>query len=252
MKRDPQGPTLRRVASTLLPTRWGVFQTIGFEREIPNSREVETALAIILGDLSDEAPLVRIHSQCFTGEVIGSLRCDCGPQWEIAMQAIANEGCGLVIYEHQEGRGIGLMAKLKAYALQDKGLDTIEANYALGFLADHRDFSLPAAILNDLGISNLRLLSNNPGKSRALSRADIKVVAQIPCEAPPNEHSLGYLLTKKEKLGHTLTLERRGSVEDPNSEAFGVVSRDFLPVSLRHGVTELDYSPPGAGPHAAD
>ena len=158
MKRDPQGPSLRRVASTTLPTRWGVFQTIGFERVIPNSRDVETAIAIILGDLSDDAPLVRIHSQCFTGEVLGSLRCDCGPQWEIAMQAIANEGSGLVIYEHQEGRGIGLMAKLKAYALQDKGLDTIQANYALGFLADHRDFTLPAAILQDLGISDVRLL----------------------------------------------------------------------------------------------
>ena len=193
MKRDPQGPALRRVASTILPTRWGVFQTIGFERDIPNSRDVETAIAIILGDLSDDAPLVRIHSQCFTGEVLGSLRCDCGPQWEIAMQAIANEGSGLVIYEHQEGRGIGLMAKLKAYALQDKGLDTIQANYALGFLADHRDFSLPAAILHDLGISDVRLLSNNPYKSRALSSAGIKVVAQIPCEATPNSYSLPYL-----------------------------------------------------------
>jgi 3,4-dihydroxy 2-butanone 4-phosphate synthase/GTP cyclohydrolase II len=184
-----------------------VFQTIGFERGIPNSRDVETAIAIILGDLSDDAPLVRIHSQCFTGEVLGSLRCDCGPQWEIAMQAIATEGSGLLIYEHQEGRGIGLMAKLKAYALQDKGLDTIQANYALGFLADHRDFTLPAAILQDLGISDVRLLSNNPGKSRALSNAGIKVVAQIPCEATPNSYSLPYLRTKKEKLGHALTLD---------------------------------------------
>jgi 3,4-dihydroxy 2-butanone 4-phosphate synthase/GTP cyclohydrolase II len=191
-----------------------VFQTIGFERGIPNSRDVETAIAIILGDLSDDAPLVRIHSQCFTGEVLGSLRCDCGPQWEIAMQAIATEGSGLLIYEHQEGRGIGLMAKLKAYALQDKGLDTIQANYALGFLADHRDFTLPAAILQDLGISDVRLLSNNPNKSRALSNAGIKVVAQIPCEAAPNEHSLGYLRTKKEKLGHALTLGQT-EITDP-------------------------------------
>ena len=228
IKRDPQGPALRRVASTILPTRWGAFQTIGFERDIPNSRDVETAIAIILGDLSDDAPLVRIHSQCFTGEVLGSLRCDCGPQWEIAMQAIANEGSGLVIYEHQEGRGIGLMAKLKAYALQDKGLDTIQANYALGFFADHRDFTLPAAILQDLGISDVRLLSNNPNKSRALSNAGIKVVAQIPCEATPNSYSLPYLRAKKEKLGHTLTLERRGKVDDPTSESFGVVSCDFV------------------------
>ncbi len=251
MKRDPQGPALRRVASTILPTRWGVFQTIGFEREFLNSRDVETAIAIILGDLSDDAPLVRIHSQCFTGEVLGSLRCDCGHQWEIAMQAIANEGSGLVIYEHQEGRGIGLMAKLKAYALQDKGLDTIQANYALGFLADHRDFTLPAAILQDLGISDVRLLSNNPNKSRALSNAGIKVVAQIPCEAAPNSYSLPYLRTKKEKLGHTLTLERRGRVEDPTSQAFGVVSCDFVdrpPVARRtrstksHEQTQSSFS----------
>ena len=206
MKSDSQGPTLRRVASTMLPTKWGVFQTIGFERDIPNSQDVETAIAIILGDLSDDAPLVRIHSQCFTGEVLGSLRCDCGPQWEIAMEAIANEGSGLMIYEHQEGRGIGLMAKLKAYALQDEGLDTIEANHALGFLADHRDFSLPAAILHDLGIGSVRLLSNNPYKSSALSSAGIKVAAQIPCEAMPNSYSLPYLRTKKEKLGHSLSL----------------------------------------------
>jgi len=239
MKRDSQGPTLRRVASTILPTRWGVFETIGFERDIPNSRDVETATVIILGDLLDDAPLLRIHSQCFTGEVIGSLRCDCGPQLEIAMQAISNEGSGLVIYEHQEGRGIGLMAKLKAYALQDKGLDTIQANYALGYLADHRDFSLPAAILHDLGIGQVRLLSNNPQKSRALSSAGIKVAAEIPCETSPNSYSLPYLQTKKEKLGHRLTLERRGNVDDPTSESFGVVSRDFVD---RGSVAEITSS----------
>ena len=231
VKRDPQGPALRRVASTILPTRWGVFQTIGFERDIPNSRDVETAIAIILGDLSDDAPLVRIHSQCFTGEVLGSLRCDCGPQWEIAMQAIANEGSGLVIYEHQEGRGIGLMAKLKAYALQDKGLDTIQANYALGFLADHRDFTLPAAILQDLGISDVRLLSNNPHKSRALSNAGIKVVAQIPCEATPNSYSLPYLRTKKEKLGHALTLD--------TLEQVSPIDQDFSFATIPDAIREL-------------
>jgi 3,4-dihydroxy-2-butanone 4-phosphate synthase/GTP cyclohydrolase II len=238
MKRDPQGPALRRVASTILPTRWGVFQTIGFERDIPNSRDVETAIAIILGDLSDDAPLVRIHSQCFTGEVLGSLRCDCGPQWEIAMQAIANEGSGLVIYEHQEGRGIGLMAKLKAYALQDRGLDTIQANYALGFLADHRDFTLPAAILQDLGISDVRLLSNNPGKSRALSNAGIKVVAQIPCEATPNSYSLPYLRTKKEKLGHTLTLKDREPT-DPIRPMAAIDGDQFAFAAIPDAIREL-------------
>jgi len=217
-----------------------VFQTIGFEREFLNSRDVETAIAIILGDLSDDAPLVRIHSQCFTGEVIGSLRCDCGPQWEIAMQAIANEGSGLVIYENQEGRGIGLMAKLKAYALQDRGLDTIQANYALGFLADHRDFSLPAAILQDLGISDVRLLSNNPSKSRALSNAGIKVVAQIPCEATPNSYSLPYLRTKKEKLGHALTLDTPEQIGPISPiRPISAIDQDFSFAAIPDAIREL-------------
>jgi 3,4-dihydroxy-2-butanone 4-phosphate synthase/GTP cyclohydrolase II len=201
--------TIRKVASAQIPTRWGVFQTIGFESEpSKRSRDSETALAIVFGDLKqDAAPLVRIHSQCFTGEVLGSLRCDCGDQLDLAMQAIAEEGNGLVIYEHQEGRGIGLMAKLNAYSLQDKGLDTVEANHALGFAADYRDFSLPAAILHELGVTHVRLLSNNPDKSRALSAAGIEMVSRIPCEALPNTHSLAYLRAKKEKLGHELTFQ---------------------------------------------
>src|SRR6266853_6297563 len=171
MDKSAQHRGVRRVVSTHLPTVVGVFDLIGFERagfDRANlaKREHETALVMTLGDLQDGVPLLRIHSQCLTGEVLGSLRCDCRGQLELAMSAIANEGSGVVIYEHQEGRGIGLMAKLKAYALQDKGLDTIQANYALGFLADHRDFTLPAAILHDLGISYVRLLSNNPRKSR--------------------------------------------------------------------------------------
>jgi 3,4-dihydroxy-2-butanone 4-phosphate synthase/GTP cyclohydrolase II len=206
--------TIRRVASTCMPTRWGTFQILGFERVILNgSRHVETALAMVMGDLADSTPLVRIHSQCFTGEVLGSLRCDCNDQLEIAMRTIAKEGRGLVIYEHQEGRGIGLMAKLQAYSLQDGGLDTVEANQALGYPADSRDFKLPAAILQDLGIGRVRLLSNNPQKTRALIEAGIEVVAQIPCEADPNPFSLAYLRTKKRKLGHTLSLRRQAKPE---------------------------------------
>jgi len=198
---------LWRVATARMPTRWGMFEAIGFERDVSNgTRRVETALAITMGDLVQGAPLLRIHSQCFTGEALGSLRCDCGEQLSMAMQAIAEEGGGLVIYDYQEGRGIGLMAKLQAYELQDVGIDTVEANHALGFKADCRDFGLPAAILHDLGVSRVRLLTNNPVKARALSNAGIEVVARLPCEAAPTAHSLVYLRTKKEKMGHDLSL----------------------------------------------
>jgi len=198
---------IRQIASTQIPTRWGLFQTMAFERDTPGeNRPVETALALIMGDGTRGAPLLRIHSQCLTSEVFGSLRCDCHDQLEIAMRAIAEEGCGLVIYEHQEGRGIGLMAKLRAYSLQDSGLDTVEANEALGFRADCRTFGLPAAILRYLGIRRVRLLSNNPDKLRALMDEGIDVVARIPCESPPSPHAFVYLRSKKERMGHTLTL----------------------------------------------
>jgi 3,4-dihydroxy-2-butanone 4-phosphate synthase/GTP cyclohydrolase II len=214
-----------------MPSRWGDFQAIGFERESTNGhRRIETALALILGDLGDlvaGAPLVRIHSQCVTGEVLGSLRCDCGEQLEIAMQAIAEEGRGIVIYEQQEGRGIGLMAKLHAYALQDEGLDTVEANRALGFADDARDFGLSVAILRELGLDRVRLLTNNPDKVRALIDGGIET-EQLSCEAAPNSHSLAYLRTKKEKMGHALTLEGRGSAAKPTREALGFVSCDFV------------------------
>jgi 3,4-dihydroxy-2-butanone 4-phosphate synthase/GTP cyclohydrolase II len=198
--------TLRQVFDTRIPTRWGTFRALGFEREIVNgSRRTETAIALILGDLVDGTPLVRVHSQCFTSEVLGSLRCDCQDQLGIAMQLISNEGRGLVIYEHQEGRGIGLMAKLQAYALQDLGLDTIDANYALGFDADCRDFHLPVEILKSLQVDCVRLLTNNPQKVRAMRDAGI-VVVQIACETAPTSHSFAYLATKKDRMGHTLTL----------------------------------------------
>jgi 3,4-dihydroxy-2-butanone 4-phosphate synthase/GTP cyclohydrolase II len=184
-----------------------VFQLLGFDRvTINGARHTDTALAMILGDLTEDTPLLRIHSQCITSEVLGSLRCDCKDQLELAMETIAAEGRGLVIYEHQEGRGIGLMAKLQAYALQDNGLDTVEANRQLGFAADCRDFSLPAAILHELGVTKVRLLTNNPNKSWALARAGIKVVAQLSCEVAPNPHSFAYLHAKQEKMGHVLSL----------------------------------------------
>ena len=204
------GP-LWRIASTRLPTKWGMFGAMGYERELlTGGRTVETALALALGDLSQGVPLLRVHSQCLTGEVFGSLRCDCGGQLKLAMQAIAQERRGLVIYECQEGRGIGLMAKLQAYELQDAGIDTIEANHALGFKADFRDFSLAAAILHALRIKRVRLLTNNPRKVRALGDAGIEVVARLPCEVGPTVHSLPYLQTKKQKMGHALNLELPG------------------------------------------
>jgi GTP cyclohydrolase II len=204
-----QTGTLWRIASARMPTKWGMFDAIGFERDVSNgSRRVETALAIVMGDPTEGVPLLRIHSQCFTGEMLGSLRCDCHDQLEMA---IAEEGRGLVIYEYQEGRGIGLMAKLEAYELQDAGLDTVEANHALGLKADYRDFSLPAAILRDLGVKRVRLLSNNPRKASALAQNGIELVAHLSCEAAPNPHSFAYLRTKKERMGHVLNL-RKGNV----------------------------------------
>lgn len=199
---------VQQVAATNLPTDWGIFRVLGFERS-GSAQRPETAVALILGDpfsaSSGEAPLVRLHSECLTGDVLRSLRCDCGEQLKLALRAIAEEGCGLLIYEQQEGRGIGLMAMLRAYALQDQGLDTIAANRALGYEADCRDFSLPGAILNHLGIRHIRLLSNNPEKRHALARAGVVVVEQIPCEAPPSPWALKYLNTKKERMGHTLS-----------------------------------------------
>jgi len=210
---------LWRTASTRLPTEWGAFEAMGFERDVWNGGQaVETALVLVLGDLRQGAPLLRVHSQCLTGEVFGSLRCDCGGQLNLAMQAIAEEGRGLVIYEYQEGRGIGLMAKLQAYELQDAGIDTIEANHALGFKADFRDFSLAAAILHDLRIPRVRLLTNNPRKVRALSDGGIEVVERLPCEVGPTAHSLVYLQTKKQKMGHALSL----GIPEPGSAPRGI------------------------------
>jgi GTP cyclohydrolase II len=203
---DDRQSSLVRVASTRLPTTFGVFDLIGFERANMDKGETESALLLTLGDPRNRAPLLRIHSQCFTGEVLGSLRCDCRAQLELAMSTIADEGSGLVIYEYQEGRGIGLMAKLKAYALQDNGFDTVEANQALGFDSDYRDFSLAVAILHEIGIKRVRLLSNNPQKVEALAKGGIEIIELIACEAPPSPYALSYLRTKKKKMGHSLTI----------------------------------------------
>jgi len=198
--------SIQQVASADFPSRWGNFRIFGFQGEFDGQpARSEEAVALVMGDVHTAPPLVRIHSQCLTGDVFASLRCDCRQQLEMALQMIAQQGAGVLIYEQQEGRGIGLMAKLKAYELQDSGLDTVEANERLGFKADYREFALPAGILKHLGISRVRLLSNNPDKVAALERAGIKVTERLPCEVIPSEHAEEYLKTKKEKMGHLFT-----------------------------------------------
>jgi len=198
----------KQLASADFPTRWGHFRIFGFRLQTTTNGNPEEAVALVMGDVHSSPPLVRVHSQCLTGDVFGSLRCDCRQQLELALSMIAAEGAGILIYEQQEGRGIGLMPKLQAYELQDSGLDTVEANERLGFEADQREFRLPVNILKSLGVRNVRLLSNNPDKVAALERAGIKVSERVPCEVAPSAHSKDYLRTKKEKLGHLFTKEQ--------------------------------------------
>jgi GTP cyclohydrolase II len=196
--------TITKVAEANFPTRWGKFRIMGFEGYfgVDGDCRKETAVALVMGNLQAEAPLLRIHSQCLTGDVFGSLRCDCRQQLEMALAMIAAHGTGVLVYEEQEGRGIGLMAKLRAYELQDKGLDTVEANVELGFEADCRHYTLPVEVIKNLGVKRVRLISNNPDKVAALENAGIEVVERVPCEAEAHKYSEAYLRTKKEKLGH--------------------------------------------------
>ena len=213
---------MKKVAEANFPTRWGQFRIHGFERDagsLPDvppeeadrlaregklDRRSEGAVALVMGDIHSTPPLVRIHSQCLTGDVFASMRCDCRQQLELALSMIAAAGSGILIYEQQEGRGIGLMAKLQAYELQDKGLDTVEANVELGYDNDYREYKLPAEILRRLGVEAVRLVSNNPDKVAAVEAAGIKVVERVSAEVEPYEHSEAYLRTKKEKMGHLL------------------------------------------------
>jgi GTP cyclohydrolase II len=202
-----------QIADADFPTRWGHFRILGFEGHLPAPRpccennpgqgkRVEGLVALVMGDIHAAPPLIRIHSQCLTGDVFGSLRCDCRLQLELALGKISEEGAGILLYEQQEGRGIGLMAKLKAYELQDHGRDTVEANEELGYAADCRAFELPAEVLKLLGVSEVRLITNNPEKVAALEAGGIRVVERVSAEVVPQESFEKYLKTKHEKMGH--------------------------------------------------
>ena len=193
---------VKRIASAALPTEHGDFRVLAYESLLDR----ETHVALVKGELGDgENVLVRVHSRCLTGDVFHSARCDCGPQLHAAMQRIAEEGRGVLLYLNQEGRGIGLSNKIRAYELQDQGLDTVEANERLGFKADQRDYGIGVQILRDLGVRSMRLLSNNPRKLVGIEGYQLSVAEWIPLEIPPSTHTRGYLKTKKEKLGHKLT-----------------------------------------------
>jgi GTP cyclohydrolase II len=207
--------SVKKIAEADFPTRWGHFRILGFEglpatpqpcNESPVNGavkgEVEGLVALVMGDIHSTPPLVRIHSQCLTGDVFGSLRCDCRLQLELALGKISEAGAGILLYEQQEGRGIGLMAKLKAYELQDQGMDTVEANVELGFAADCREYEMPAEVLKLLGVSQVRLITNNPEKVSAMETAGIAVVERVSAEVEPQESFAEYVRTKQEKMGH--------------------------------------------------
>jgi 3,4-dihydroxy 2-butanone 4-phosphate synthase/GTP cyclohydrolase II len=201
MKRHKPTSKVRVVARAALPTSFGKFKILAIQGAGP----ADEAVAIVNGDLRRaKAPLVRVHSQCLTGDVFTSERCDCRAQLEFSLSKIAKSPAGVVLYLPQEGRGIGLMNKIKAYELQDEGLDTVQANRRLGFAADSRDYEFAAEALKALGLRDVQLLSNNPDKVQQLEKSGIRVVKRVPCRPPTSRHSRAYLRTKREKLGHLL------------------------------------------------
>jgi GTP cyclohydrolase II len=198
--------TLTQIAEVRFPTRWACFRLLAFEdlhvSDKSGNKRIDTALALVLGNIHGFPPLVRIHSQCTTGEAFHSLRCDCHDQLHLALRAVADEGAGLVLYEQQEGRGIGLIEKLRAYELQDQGLDTVDANLSLGHPVDARDYAIPIQILHFLGIRSIRLISNNPEKIKAVLNAGIQIAERIGADVPSTPEASHYMATKRIRLGH--------------------------------------------------
>ena len=200
-KMEEKETLVERVVETKMPTRYGDFKMVGFINKLNGEHHV----ALVKGEINEKNEvLTRVHSECLTGDALGSKRCDCGEQYDAAMKRIAEEGCGILLYMRQEGRGIGLINKLKAYSIQDKGFDTVEANEMLGFPADMRSYDVAAAILKDLGVSKVNLMTNNPRKIDGLESYGIEIVNRVPIKMNHNEKNEFYLQTKKEKLGHML------------------------------------------------
>jgi GTP cyclohydrolase II len=228
--------TLKQIADVRFPTQWADFRLLAFEgfHTDRSSEEGETALALILGDIHEAPPVVRIHSQCTTGDIFHSLRCDCHDQLHLALRVISEQGAGVIVYEHQEGRGIGLMEKLRAYQLQDQGLDTIEANLRLGHAVDLRNYALCVEVLRFLKIRSLQLMTNNPEKIAAVRSSGIEIVRRLSAEVPGNPHSANYLATKREKMGHLSSTTIGLQVVKPQSD------RGTSPSNASHAANNPD------------